>query len=516
MKNQSIKLLLVSKLTIVLTIIFISMIFAQHHEGNFDPDSLTQVTLSGATMVDSSYMNRLYYLDENNDGVADYQLNFGPYWYTPSEGNGKRPSNGEVITISGGLHNMNDSLSVVVVYEINGEFWRDPYEPMWDNMGHHSHEDGHHQGGCSGYAFGFDHDSLSTVSLNGTAIVDTTFFMGSYYLDQNGDSFPDYFLNFGPPWYSPDNGTKKPMNGDQITIVGGIINNDSIPMVIVYSINSIEWRDSTSIGSHLGGGWAHRNMTDSLHVHSTFDDKDWTSVQPGWYNGGGMHGGGMMSDSLFFQMMEVFPHNIPFIDNENVFAGYEIGIFLPDGSNNMWNGGGCGGMMNFNSNITFNLHFTEQQTKEFNTSPANIQAKYWDSGTSSWKEISNVTVNLNIGIVNFSLSSVSNYVILTSSSITAVIDENSRHLIHDFELKQNYPNPFNPSTTINYQLHNSGFVSLKVYDALGKEVAALVNQDQSAGSYKVNFDGSNLSSGIYFYELKSGNYLQTRKMMMIK
>ncbi len=85
-----------------------------------------------------------------------------------------------------------------------------------------------------------------------------------------------------------------------------------------------------------------------------------------------------------------------------------------------------------------------------------------------------------------------------------------------FALEQNYPNPFNPSTAISYQLPVAGNVSLKVFDMLGKEVATLVNARQDAGAYTVNFNANNLSSGVYFYRLQSGNFVQTRKMMLVK
>jgi hypothetical protein len=85
-----------------------------------------------------------------------------------------------------------------------------------------------------------------------------------------------------------------------------------------------------------------------------------------------------------------------------------------------------------------------------------------------------------------------------------------------FILKQNYPNPFNPTTTIEFSLRQSGFVSLKVYDVLGKEVATLVNDEQRAGNYKVTFDAGNLPSGTYFYTLKSGVFAQTRKLTVVK
>ena len=85
-----------------------------------------------------------------------------------------------------------------------------------------------------------------------------------------------------------------------------------------------------------------------------------------------------------------------------------------------------------------------------------------------------------------------------------------------FNLSQNYPNPFNPSTVINYSIPKSQIVTLKVYNLLGQEVMTLVNQQQAAGNYHVTFDASRLSSGIYFYTIRSGNYSATKKMMLLK
>ncbi len=92
-----------------------------------------------------------------------------------------------------------------------------------------------------------------------------------------------------------------------------------------------------------------------------------------------------------------------------------------------------------------------------------------------------------------------------------------------FELYQNYPNPFNPTTVINYSIPNVGQltklsynVTLKVYDVLGREVATLLNKKQSPGNYNVTFNGGGLTSGIYFYKLHAGNFIQTRKMILLK
>ncbi|RJP63777.1 MAG: T9SS C-terminal target domain-containing protein [Ignavibacteriales bacterium] len=85
-----------------------------------------------------------------------------------------------------------------------------------------------------------------------------------------------------------------------------------------------------------------------------------------------------------------------------------------------------------------------------------------------------------------------------------------------FNLSQNYPNPFNPTTKIRYEIPQAGLVSLRVYDVLGKEVATIVNEEKTAGSYEVEFNGSGLPSGIYFYKLHSGNYTETKKLILMK
>jgi hypothetical protein len=84
------------------------------------------------------------------------------------------------------------------------------------------------------------------------------------------------------------------------------------------------------------------------------------------------------------------------------------------------------------------------------------------------------------------------------------------------QLEQNYPNPFNPVTTIKYQLGNDGFVILKVYNELGEEVAVLVNEFQKGGSHQLIFNADELSSGMYVYKLSSGNYVESKKMILIK
>ncbi|MCE9501811.1 MAG: T9SS type A sorting domain-containing protein, partial [Leptospira sp.] len=99
---------------------------------------------------------------------------------------------------------------------------------------------------------------------------------------------------------------------------------------------------------------------------------------------------------------------------------------------------------------------------------------------------------------------------------TSVLKSKTVAPIETYSLSQNYPNPFNPTTVINYTLPNSGLVSLKVYDLLGREISTLVNEVQHQGDYSATFSGHNLSSGIYFYRLRVGSFIKTNKMVLIR
>ena len=88
---------------------------------------------------------------------------------------------------------------------------------------------------------------------------------------------------------------------------------------------------------------------------------------------------------------------------------------------------------------------------------------------------------------------------------------------HDFLMKNAYPNPFNPSTRITYSIPKSDFVTLKIYNSFGREIRILVSEIQKAGEYTINFDASNLSSGIYFFKLQVGSgFVDTKKMLFLK
>jgi hypothetical protein len=102
------------------------------------------------------------------------------------------------------------------------------------------------------------------------------------------------------------------------------------------------------------------------------------------------------------------------------------------------------------------------------------------------------------------------------NNVTGIDIGNSNLLPDNFLLFQNFPNPFNPSTIIRYQIPDAGFVTLKVYDVLGYEVTTLVNEFKPAGSYELDFDGSNYASGVYFYKIRAEQFSAVKKMILIK
>jgi len=201
---------------------FVLDVEGQGHHG----DSLEIIELAGYAIVETDSMYAHYFLDIDGNDAVDYRLSFGPPWYDPENG-ATRPENGDSIWVVGGLMGYSDP-QTVIVYEINGLFWREPGD------GH----GGHGGGDCP------NPDSVVLVEVNGTAIVEQMPYMDMYFLDEDGDTQEDYHLNFGSPWYHPGNGATRPNNGDNVDIVGGMVDGcGNLPMIIVYEINGQFWRE---------------------------------------------------------------------------------------------------------------------------------------------------------------------------------------------------------------------------------------------------------------------------------
>lgn len=184
-------------------------------------------------------------------------------------------------------------------------------------------------------------------------------------------------------------------------------------------------------------------------------------------------------------------------------------------------------LASFTSNVTgSNVKLNWSTVGEQNNSGFDLERK--TSGSNEWKKISFVQGN---GTTNQSQSYSHEDRNVTSGKYQyrlKQIDFNGNFKYYElsneveigvpkkFNLSQNYPNPFNPNTVISYQLSVDGFVSLKVYDITGKEITSIVNKNQNAGYYTVEFNGANLSSGMYFYTIQTGDFSAVKKMILIK
>ncbi|MFA5405041.1 MAG: T9SS type A sorting domain-containing protein [Ignavibacteria bacterium] len=122
--------------------------------------------------------------------------------------------------------------------------------------------------------------------------------------------------------------------------------------------------------------------------------------------------------------------------------------------------------------------------------------------------------DLDFAVSNWDNTGIGNYVF--KNNIVIGINKSIAEIPGEYKLYQNYPNPFNPTTIIRFKIKDSRFTTLKIYDLLGKEIATLVSENLKPGEYEINFDASDITSGIYFYKLKSGDFSETKKMMMIK
>ena len=107
-------------------------------------------------------------------------------------------------------------------------------------------------------------------------------------------------------------------------------------------------------------------------------------------------------------------------------------------------------------------------------------------------------------------------VTVSVDSITVGIEGTETEIPITYSLEQNYPNPFNPRTTIHFTVPQNNQVALKIFDVMGKEVATLINEEKSEGNYEIEFNATNLPSGIYFYQLRAGSFNQTKKMLLLK
>ncbi len=160
---------------------------------------------------------------------------------------------------------------------------------------------------------------------------------------------------------------------------------------------------------------------------------------------------------------------------------------------------------------------SDYYTAKYNTNGNKVWSAQYNGSSDSADVANDVVVDQigNIYVTGISRGTGSFDMITIKYSIITNSNYNISEVI-DFNLHQNFPNPFNPSTNLEFGISELGFVTLKVYNALGVEVAVLVNENKPAGNYSVQFDGANYPSGIYYYKLESGDFSEVKKMILLK
>ncbi|MDZ7262460.1 MAG: T9SS type A sorting domain-containing protein [candidate division KSB1 bacterium] len=463
------------------------------------PDSLHLVTLQGVVLIDSTDDQCRYFLDVNGDSVADYKLAFGPNWYQPSSG-AVRPAAGDTVTIVG-LVQKHPVIPTVIVFKINGLDWRPAVENWWQ------HRDWP--------------DSLQVVTVSGTVLVDSTYFYVHYYLDEDGDGEPDYFLDFGPPWYQPSSGAERPEDGATVTIEGGLKEDSTPPRLIVYTINGLYWRNPAG-PPPWAGRWVRRDARDTVRVHCPTDSLSWFDIPPGAMHGGGQHGGPNFPDSIFCEFLQMFGDSLPG-HPDSVLAGFQFYFSNPAGHHVR----GPGKAVRFIKRLRMSFHYGEPDTgmglfaKRF--SGNEVVLKYWDANAGKWIAMEGTTIDYVNQIVYVEPESVETYYAVFQTTPVSALIESEKKAPVTFSLSQNYPNPFNPVTEIHYQMTavSPTFVTLKVYNLMGQEVRTLVQQVQPPGSYRVTWNGRDnagrlVPSGVYLYRLQVGEQVQVRRMLLLK
>ena len=203
---------------------------------------------------------------------------------------------------------------------------------------------------------------------------------------------------------------------------------------------------------------------------------------------------------------------IEFDSENNVYLGTDVGLYLSTNSGSMWQ------LLNFENNKISSIQID------------NYNGIYLVSSDSVYRSTDNGLTfnNFNSGLENRTLNNLyisrDSYLFVgtdlgvfkSSEPITTDVGESKIILNDNYSLYQNFPNPFNPTTIIKFNIPNDALILLKIYDVLGSEISTLVDGYQTSGNHSIRFDASHLSSGVYFYILKAGNFIQSKKMILLK
>ncbi len=223
----------------------------------------------------------------------------------------------------------------------------------------------------------------------------------------------------------------------------------------------------------------------------------------------------MWPDSMFMEFGLMMPDSLPYMSRGGAVMGFHMISFNPSGTSMMQGGMMAGqGMMSLQRSMQMRIHVPPDSLLHHGLTMSQTKLRFLDVDN-TWKDVPVQVQNVQTRVITASQSIVSPYLALAVTSATSVDGEGSgRPTV--FALEQNYPNPFNPTTTIQYALPHRSHVTLTVFNTLGQQVATLVYGDIDAGFHSVQFHASGLASGVYFYRLAAGSYVDTMKLLLIR
>ena len=280
--------------------------------------------------------------------------------------------------------------------------------------------------------------------------------------------------------------------------------------LLLFSITFLLVGTTPIYSQHHYDDWVHRNAMDTTIVQCRNDSLTMVGFPPNSMMGM------MMPDSIFCRIERMpmdslrHPYDSTFIGWHRMEIGRDSMHFdMMDDDSGMGNHHG----MQFMMNIQCRLHWDSSMTDSMHRGWHPTGLRGWDG--SKWVVIPNMSIVGNDGIGSTTQLYSTIAFVGEASQVTSVNEQ--ANVLEKFNLHQNYPNPFNPTTEIRFTLPVTSNVVLKIYNILGNEVQTVIdNQPMSAGDHSIRVDASYLSSGVYFYTLRAGQFKSTQKMMLVR
>ncbi len=332
-------------------------------------------------------------------------------------------------------------------------------------------------------------------------------------MDVDNDTIPDYQLNFGPPWYDGSDEIDRPSAFESVKIGGYLFEKKELDLLFVIELNDNIWVDTSACCGQFGGAWIYKKMNQHRHIHVMHDSASGFKISNGWFveNKGDKN----TPDSVFCQILELFPENAPYANQERILAAYEIGLFKPNHQNMLAIGDSIGDQIGFTHQIRYTFRYQDQKIKNSNIQENNLAVKTWNFQTGQWEIIEDANFEYDKNVVSFDLNAIPGLIIISEEIATKIADNNYNNP-NTFTLMQNYPNPFNSGTKIEFNLTERSMTELSIYNVLGEKVSTILNREMSQGLHSITIELNDLSSGIYYYMLKTENGQAMRKMILLK